>query len=84
MALGLFLEGVDTEESCLAIRADAFTLLAGGATVMTYTVEGTTVGKQITMPIRTVIEECNWFLRKINPAQYGTTVKRTVPRYTYS
>lgn len=82
MPMGLFLQGVDTEEDVIAIRNTALTLIREGSTTTSWSSEGTSVTRQFTLPVRSVLEECNWFLSKINPEKYGRKVKRTAPYYT--
>jgi hypothetical protein len=82
MALGLFIAGVDTVEDVIAIRTTAINLLKEGSTTTSWSSEGTSVTKTFTLPVRTVLEECNWFLSKYDPATYGRKVKRTSAYFT--
>ena len=74
MASGIFADF--TEAEVLAIRATAKTLVTEGKTLMSWGSGNTSTGKQFTMPVREVLEECRYALRKINPDEYGAHVTR--------
>lgn len=81
MALNLFLPGVDTVEDVLEIRAAAIEQLKAGSQVLSWTSEGTSMTKAFTLPIRTVLEECNVFLQTVDSGSYGKRVTRTRAAY---
>jgi len=74
MATGIFADF--TEAEVLAIRAQAKTLVTEGKTIMSWGSGNTTTGKQFVMPVKEVLEECRYALRKIDPAQYGALVTK--------
>lgn len=74
MAAGLFCDF--TEAEVLAIRTQAKTMLTEGKTLMSWGSGNTTTGKQFVMPVREVLDECRYALRKINPDDYGALVTR--------
>ena len=65
-----------TEAEVLAIRSQAKTLVTEGKTVMSWGSGNTNTSKQFTMPVREVLEECRYALRKLNPTDYGALVTR--------
>lgn len=65
MAKGLFINF--TKEEVLAIQATAKALLLQGKTIMNYADSGTSAGKQFTMPIDQVLDECNYALLTLDP-----------------
>ena len=69
MATGIFADF--TESEVLAIRAAAKTLVTEGKTLMTWGSGNTTTGKQFVMPVKEVLEECRYALRKLDPDTYG-------------
>lgn len=69
MAAGLFVNFSESE--VLAILSKAKAMLMEGKTIMSYADQGTSVSKQFPMPVREVIEECNYALRVLNPDEYG-------------
>lgn len=69
MATGLF-DTFNLQE-VLAIQEKAKQLILEGKTIMNYSDSGTNVGKQFTMPVREVLEECAHSLRKLDPKKYG-------------
>jgi len=73
----LFSPEVDTIEEVLSIRTRAKELLAEGAAVMSWSSEGTSVSKQFTLPIKTVMAETLAFLKTVDPDTYGRHVTRT-------
>ena len=60
----------------MAIRTQAKALVTEGKTIMTWGSGNTTTGKQFVMPVREVLDECRYALRKIAPAQYGALVTK--------
>lgn len=83
MAMGLFLPGLDTLEDVIEIRTKAINFLKEGTSVMSWTSEGSSVTKQFTLPVRTVIEECNAYLQTVDSGSYGRRVTRTNPSFNY-
>ena len=71
MARGLFVTGFTVSE-VLAIQARAKELLLEGKTLMNWSDSGTSAGKQFTMPVDEVLEECAHALRLLDPDTYGT------------
>jgi len=45
---------------------------------MTWSSGNTATGKQFAMPVKEVLEECRYALRKIDPDTYGAHVTRAV------
>ncbi len=76
----IFIQGQDTIESVLAIRQRAIDSLGGGQ-VVSWSVEGASATKLITMKADELIEECNEFLRLVAPDLFGRRIKRTLPLY---
>lgn len=76
MASGIFADF--TAAQVLEIRTQARALVAEGKTLMTWSSGNTTTGKQLTMPIKEVLEECRYALRRIDPDTYGRHVTRAV------
>jgi len=72
MARGLFVTGFTVAE-VLAIQARAKELLLEGKTLMNWSDSGTSAGKQFTMPVDQVLEECAHALRVLDPVTYGVT-----------
>ena len=68
MALGLFLIGEDTIEAVRQIRIDAIAAINSG-TVISWSSEGTSVQKVLDskFSLKEIIEECNYFLRQVDP-----------------
>jgi len=71
MARGLFVTGFTVSE-VLAIQRKAKDLLLEGKTLMNWSDSGTSAGKQFTMPVSEVLEECAYALRRLDPDTYGT------------
>ena len=65
-----------TEAEVLAIRSQAKTMLTEGKTIMSWSSGNTSTSKSFVMPVREVLEECRYALRKINPTDYGALVTR--------
>lgn len=59
-----------TKQEVLDVLTRAKALLKEGKTVMTYTATGTSVGKQFTMPVADVVEECGYALQVLDPDSY--------------
>lgn len=70
MAAGLFVNFSESE--VLAILSKAKAMLMEGKTIMSYGDQGTSVSKQFPMPVREVIDECNYALKVLNPTDYGS------------
>lgn len=81
MAIGIFLSGVDSIEDVLAIRATAMEAIRNGTEISSWSSEGTSVSKVLTLPATKILEECNAFLKKEDPATYGYLIKRTSPYF---
>lgn len=65
MAKGIFITGFTVEE-VKAIQAKAKALLMEGKTIMSWTDGGgTSVTKQLVMPVAEVLEECAYALRRL-------------------
>jgi hypothetical protein len=77
----LFDSNIDTVEEVLAIRAKAKEALLAGATVVSWSVEGSSVNKVISLSPKEVMIETAKFLKAVDPDTYGRTVKRIVPIY---
>lgn len=68
MAKGVFITGFTAEE-VKGIQAKAKALLMEGKTIMSWTDGGgTSVTKQLVMPVAEVLEECAYALRRLEPA----------------
>lgn len=81
--MALFSVGIDNEEDVLTIRKQAMLVLAsGGVEITEWSSENTSVKKVRAMSLQKVIEECNQFLRIVNPDKYGQRIKRINPSYT--
>lgn len=81
MALGLFLQGVETEHTILEIRATCIANLAAGVVTTSWSSEGSSETLQQTMSTRVLLEECNAFLQAYDPVTYGKRIKRTSPSF---
>lgn len=60
-----------TEDQVLALYNKAFSLLLEGKTIMQWSGEGAEATKQFPIPIETMLAECRYCLRQINPSVYG-------------
>lgn len=80
MALGLFY--TLPEAQVVALRDRAVSLIMEGKTIMSYSSEGTSVTKQMAMPPKEILEECNAALARINPTKYGAT-NTSFRRFTF-
>ena len=56
------------------MQAKAKGFLLEGKTIMNYSDSGTSVGKSFVMPVRDVLDECAYALRKLDPATYGRSL----------
>jgi hypothetical protein len=68
-----------SESDILAIRDKAVSMLKEGKTIMTYSAgDGSSVTKQMVMPVKEVLAECKMALQNLDPQTYGkrTTVLR--------
>lgn len=74
--MALFDPNVDSIEDVLAIRTRALELLKEGASVFSWSSEGTSVTKQLTLPISEILSETLEFLRTADPDTYGVKIKR--------
>ena len=74
MATGIFADF--TEAEVLAIRSQAKTMITEGKTILSWSSGNTSTSKSFVMPVREVLEECRYALRKINPTDYGALVTR--------
>jgi len=74
MPSGLFVDF--TEAEVLAIRSQAKTMITEGKTLLSWSSGNTSTSKSFVMPVREVLEECRYALRKINPTDYGALVTR--------
>lgn len=71
-----------TESDILAIRDRAVLHLKEGKTIMTYSAgDGSSVTKQMVMPVKEVLAECKMALQSLDPATYGSRV--TIIRTDY-
>lgn len=71
---------VDSESLVLKIKENAIRMYMEGKTRMEYSGEGTSVTKQFTAPIESVLMECNRALKLINPNKYGHVVRQSTMR----
>jgi len=76
VASGIFADF--TAAQVLEIRTQAKALVTEGKTIMSWGSGNTTTGKQFTMPVQEVLQECRYALRKIDPDTYGAHVTRAV------
>ena len=74
MPSGLFVDFSEAE--VLAIRSQAKTMLTEGKTILSWSSGNTSTSKSFVMPVREVLEECRYALRKLNPTDYGALVTR--------
>ena len=74
MATGIFSEFSEAE--VLAIRAQAKAMITEGKTLLSWSSGNTSTSKSFVMPVKEVLEECRYALRKINPTDYGALVTR--------
>jgi len=74
MPSGLFVDFSEAE--VLAIRSQAKTMITEGKTLLSWSSGNTSTSKSFVMPVREVLEECRYALRKINPTDYGALVTR--------
>jgi len=67
-----------SESDILAIRDKAVAMLKEGKTIVSYSDTGTSLSKQIVMPVKEVLAECKMALQNLDPQTYGkrTTVLR--------
>ncbi len=79
-AKGLFVTGFTAEE-VKAIQSRAKALLMEGKTIMSWSDNGTSTNKQFVMPVREVLEECAYALRKLDPETYGRPSRRVSLSY---
>ena len=77
MNVNIFLKGIDTEESVLAIRAKCITNLTNGTQITSFSHGGLSVTKQNSMNTRDLLQACNRFLQSINPLVYGRRIGKT-------
>ena len=68
---GIFTTGFTIEE-VQAIQSRAKALLLEGKTIMSWADNGTSTSKQFVMPVKEVLAECAYALRKLDPYTYGT------------
>lgn len=73
MAKGLFI--TFTEAQLLTLRDNAFAALSAGSQVVSWSDSGTSVGKTITLPTETVLDEVNHALRVRFPLTYGAKMR---------
>jgi len=78
-ATGIFI-GL-SESDIIAIRDKAVAMLKEGKTIMSYSDTGTSVSKQMVMPVKEVLAECKMALQSLDPATYGSRV--TIIRTDY-
>jgi len=79
----LFDINIDTEQDVIDIRKKAMEVLAdGGVELGEWNSEGTSVKKVRSMSLQKIIEECNSYLKLLNPSKYGARIKRINPSYT--
>ena len=74
MATGIFSDWSEAE--VLAIRSQARAMLTEGKTIMSWSSGNTSTSKTFVMPVKEVLEECRYALRKIAPETYGALVTR--------
>ena len=79
MASGLFI-GL-SEDELLAIKAKALKLITDGVTTTSYSDSGTSIGKQITMSAKEMLDESMFALSILDPDTYGK--QKTVIRPTW-
>ena len=74
MATGIFADFSVAE--VLALRSQAKTMITEGKTILSWSSGNTSTSKSFVMPVREVLEECRYALRKLNPTDYGALVTR--------
>lgn len=73
MARALFI--TFTEAQLLELRDKAFAALSAGSQVVSWSDSGTSVGKQLSMPVDMILEEVNDALRQRWPETYGAKLR---------
>lgn len=70
-----------SESDIIAIRDKAVAMLKEGKTIMSYSDSGSSVSKQLVMPVKEILAECKMALQALDPATYGKRV--TIIRTDY-
>lgn len=73
MAAGLFINFSVAEIEEILSAAKAAVL--AGKQVVSYSTGGTSVSKQISMPVRDILDECNYALSILDPDRFNFTDK---------
>lgn len=68
---------IDDEQTVLAIRAKAISLLQAGVTTLSWQGEGTSASKQFVAPCMDILNETRAFLKQRNPQRYGFLTSRS-------
>lgn len=68
---------IDDEQTVLAIRAKAISLLQAGVTTLSWQGEGTSASKQFVAPCMDILNETRAFLKQRNPSRYGYLTSRS-------
>lgn len=80
---GIFTQGFTLPE-VIQIQAKAKALVLEGKTIMSYSDSGTSSSKQFTLPVREVLEECQYALSVLDPVTYGSPVRPRTVASSYS
>ncbi len=76
-AKGLFLGFTAAEVKAIQRKARDF--LLEGKTVMSWSDSGTSASKQFAMPIKDILEECAYALRRLEPEKYVKETQQSGP-----
>lgn len=68
---------IDTEETVLAIRAQAMALYQQGKVLMEWNGEGTQGKRQFVAPVQDILRETRICLKQMNPGKYGSIVRQS-------
>ena len=75
-AKGIFTTGFTIEE-VEAIQAKAKAMLLEGKATMSWSDSGTSVSKQLVMPVAEILEECSYALKRLAPEKYSSRTTNT-------
>ena len=68
---------IDDEQTVLAIRAKALSLLQSGVQTMSWQGEGTSASKQFVAPVMDILNETRAFLKQKNPGRFRYLTSRS-------
>lgn len=71
-----------TEDQILALYNVAFNLLLEGKTYVSFEGQGTGFVSKFPIPVETMLSECRYALRQLNPSVYGHNSTQIKPFFT--